>query len=131
VVRGWALAITLCLAVAPIGMSCCSSFSCSASASPTSNDLPCHKGPESQRHPAPSVAADYSACHAGEFALDALLQESSRGKVHEGRGYSAGVDALCDSYTPLLDSSDFLPLQAQAISPHLDQQSSPYLPLRI
>jgi hypothetical protein len=131
-VRCGAFAIALCLAVAPISMSCCSSsFPCSATQPRGNSDVPCHGSPESHPHHSSSAAADFSACHAGEFALEAVRQESKSGKAHESLGYSSSVDSLSNSYMSLLEASNFLTLQTHAISPHLHNQSSPYQPLRI
>jgi len=130
--RSCAFALALCVAGAPIGMSCCTSFPCSASQPNGNSDLPCHgpSGPHSH-HPS-SAAPDLYACHAGEFALEALRQESGSGKAHEMRGYSSGVDSLSSSHASLLDAgSCSSPARTCAISPHLENQPSPHPLLRI
>jgi hypothetical protein len=130
-IRSCAFALALCLAVAPIGMSCCSSLPCSASQLAGNNDALCHGSSGSHSHCPSSAAPYFSACHSGGFALEALRLESSSGKAHEIRDYSFGVDSLSSSHTSLLEASNSFALQTHAISPHLDIQSSPPLPLRI
>jgi hypothetical protein len=131
VLRCCAFALALCLVVAPLGMSCCSSVPCSASQPKSNSDLPCHgsSGPHSH-HPS-STVPDLSACHAGEFALEALRLEHDFRKVQEIRGHSASVDALPCPCASLLDASDSFLTRTWAVSPHLEDQSSLHPPLRI
>jgi len=130
--RSCAFALALCVAVAPTGMSCCTSFPCSASQPNGNSDLPCHGSSGSHSHHPSSAAPDLFACHDGEFALEALRQESGSGKANEIRGYSSSVDSLSSSHGSLLDAgSSPSPARTCAISPHLDNQPSPHPPLRI
>ena len=130
--RSCAFALALCVAVAPIGMPCCTSFPCSASQPNGNSDLPCHGSSDRHSQHPPSAAPDLSACHAGEFALEAIRQESGSGKAHEIRGHSSSVDSLSSSHASLLDAGTCSsPARTCAISPHLDRQPSPHLPLRI
>jgi hypothetical protein len=129
--RSCAFALALCLVVAPLGMSCCRSVPCSASQPKGNSDLPCHGSSGSHSHHPPSAAPDLSACHAGEFALEALRMEHDFRKVQEIRGHSASVDALPCSCASLLDPSASFLTRTWAVSLHLEDQSWLNPPLRI
>jgi hypothetical protein len=131
VFRPCVLALALCLAVAPLGMSCCSSFPCSASQPKSDSDLPCHGSSGSHSHYPATAAPDLSACHAGELALEALRTEQDSRKIQEVCGHSADVDATSNSCASILCAFDSVPARTWGISPHLERQSSSYPPLRI
>jgi hypothetical protein len=129
--RCCAFAIALCLAVAPIGMSCCSRFPCSAKQPRGNSDLPCHGSSGSHSDHSSSAAADYSACHAGEFALEAVRVEHDSRKVQEITGHASGVDAVSSPYASLLEVSGSFFAPSWTISPHLEDPPWLCLPLRL
>jgi hypothetical protein len=129
-IRCCAFAIALCLAVAPIGMTCCSGMPCSASHDNGNSDLPCHGSRESHAHHTSSAAAEFSACHAGELALEALRMEHDFRKVPLIEGHASSVNDVSSPYASVLEVSSPFALQTCAISPHLDRQTLP-LQLRI
>jgi hypothetical protein len=120
--RSCAIAVAVCLAVAPLGMSCCASFSCSSSQPNNNSELPCHGASGSHSHYETSATANHVACHAGEFTLTA----------QEIRSYGAGQTIVSNSVAPLLRASIFaFSVQSFALSPHPHQESPQNAPLRI
>jgi hypothetical protein len=130
ILRTGALLLGLSMALAPLGLSCCTGIPCSAHQPESNSQPPCHGATRAPCNPRFTPVS--SACQAGEFTLEAFSFPGESLTDQGVRAHASAQTPFSHSVALFPNASFFhFPVRSWALSPHFANESLPDSPLRI